>query len=247
MSSYAIMQRELVVPEIEQLNRAFRVWPSLTKLDAQTAANDAYGILLRGLDVEKASALQDALLREKIETEVVEEASLPTLPPGRVIRQIEFDEQHLALYDSMRRPAPVAWRDIVFIAAGLVTVRELNKARALQEQPHADAGRSKEETHRRMLLEIFLRDGGTRFSISADEFAFDHLGARLSEDPAMNFVLLVQDLARHAPDAGQNRGAFAACRQPPELFPYPSKPAFQEEMIWMLWRIRQLERGGAGS
>ena len=81
--TYAIVQRELIVPELDRLKRAFSVWPALTGIDAQTSANDAFGILLRGLELEQASLLHNALLKEGIETVVVEEAKLPALPPAR--------------------------------------------------------------------------------------------------------------------------------------------------------------------
>jgi hypothetical protein len=81
----------------------------------------------------------------------------------------------------------------------------------------------------------------TRYSASGDDFNFEHLGLRASDDLAMNFVFLVQDLAEEAPHAAQNRGAFMACQRPPELFPYPSKAAFNEELIWMLWRIGSMK------
>jgi hypothetical protein len=236
--SYAILQKELVVPDVECLKRAFSVWPALTSIDAQTSANDAYGILLRGLDVERAGALKDALHKENVETVVVEESRLPSLPPGRIGRQAEIDSAHFTLYDSMRRASRVAWNDIHLIAAGLVRMREGRKARS-----GLDAAETKEEQHQHLMLEIFLRDDLGRFSVEGNEFAYDHLGGRLTDDPAMNFVFLVQDLARNAPHAGLNRGACAACQKPPELFPYPSKQAFQEELTWMLWRIGQLEAG----
>jgi len=240
---YAILQKELVVPDVECLKRAFGVWPALTSIDAQTSANDAYGILLRGLEAEQANALQQALLKEKVETVVVEESRLPSLPPGRIGKQAEFDSAHLTLFDSMRRPSRVAWSDIQLIAAGLVRMREGRKAR-----PGHEAGEPKEEQAGHLLLEIFLREGLGRFSIDGADFAYDHLGGRLTDDPNVNFVFLVQDLARNAPHAGLNRGGYAACQKPPELFPYPSKPAFHEELTWMLWRIGLLNAGkGAGA
>ena len=241
--SYAILQKELVVPEVERLKRAFGVWPALTSIDAQTSANDAYGILLRGLDVERANALREALLKENVETIVVEESRLPSLPPGRIGRQAELDSAHLTLFDPLRRASRVAWNDIHLIASGLVRMREARKPRSAHE-----AAEPKEEQTGHLMLEIFLREGLGRFSVDGKEFAYDHLGGRLTDDPAVNFVFLVQDLARNAPHAGLNRGACAACQKPPELFPYPSKQAFHEELTWMLWRIGQLEEGkGAGS
>ena len=235
---YAILQKELVVPDVECLKRAFGVWPALTSIDAQTSANDAYGILLRGLEVERANALQEALLKESVETVVVEESRLPSLPPGRIGRQAEFDSAHLTLFDSMRRPSRVAWSDIQLIAAGLVRMPQGRKTR-----PGHEAAEQKEEQTGHLLLEIFLREGLGRFSVDGAEFAYDHLGGRLTDDPKVNFVFLVQDLARNAPHSGLNRGGYAACQKPPELFPYPSKQAFHEELTWMLWRIGQLNAG----
>lgn len=231
--TYAIVQRELVVPELDRLKRAFSVRPEFTGLDAATAAGDAFGILLRGLDLEQADALQSALMRERIDTVVVEEPKLPTLTPGRIGRQAELDAAHLTLFDPMRRAVKVAWADIGLIAAGLVKMREPRKPR-----PGLDA-ESKEELLRHLALEIFLRDGAGRLSIAGDDFDYAHLGQKLSADAAVNFVFLVQQLAQNAPHAGLNRGACAALKKPPELFPYPSKQAFHEELVWMLWRIGQ--------
>jgi hypothetical protein len=248
--TYAIVQRELVVPELDRLKRAFGVSPLLTSLDAQTAANDAYGILLRGVEAEQAKALRDALHAERIETEVVEEAKLPAIPPAKIARQAEFQPGHLILYDSMRRPSEIPWTDIMFIAAGYVRIREARKQRVAPEEPSlhgaspavdlASSIESREEEHRHLLVDIFLKAGATRYSITAGDFSFEHLGRRMSADLAVNYVFLIQDLAAAAPHAGLNRGAFRACQRPPELFPYPSRAAFNEEITWMLWRIGQL-------
>src|SRR5262249_38299506 len=140
--------------------------------------------------------------------------------------------------DPMRRASRVAWSDIHLIAAGLVRIRDGRKARLTHE-----AAEPKEDKSQHLILEIFLRGGLGRFSVDGADFSYDHLGGRLTDDPAVNFVLLVQDLARNAPHAGLNRGAWAACQKPPELFAYPSKQTFQEELTWMLWRIGQLESG----
>jgi hypothetical protein len=230
--TYAILQRELVTPELERLKRVFSLRPEFTSLDAATVAGDAYGILLRGLDLEQADAIQTALMREGIDAVVEEEPKLPTLAPGRIGRQAELDTRHLTLYDPMRRAVAVAWADMSFISAGLVKTGEPRKPR-----PGLEAPVSKEELHRHLMLEIFLRDGAGRFSIDGDEFDYAHLGQKLSTDPAVNFVFLVQQLAQNAPHAGLNRGACAAQKKPPELFLYPSKQAFHEELVWMLWRI----------
>src|SRR5512136_2902996 len=97
--AYAIIQKELKTPDVERLIRAFRTLPTLRDFDAQTTAHGAHGIFLRGLDVESASSLQDALFREGVETVVVKESELPTVPPARIVRQMEFLPEHLTMYD----------------------------------------------------------------------------------------------------------------------------------------------------
>ena len=238
--AFAIMQKELAAPPLEQLADAFRVLPTLTALDAQTVVNDAFGILLRGLDVESASALQDALAKKGLETEVVDEAELPSLPPARMVKQMEFLPGHVLMYDPMGRRFSLPSSDIMLIAAGNVRLPEYKKAHSPAEaaQPAQDFlhnGRSRDSAQYHLMLEVVLAGGVSRYSLIADEFVFNHLGARLTHDSAQNFSLLVRDLAEFAPHAGLNRGAFLICENTKEIFPYPNKAAFFEELTWFLW------------
>lgn len=239
---YAIMQKELVVPELDQLKRAFTVLPQLTDMDAQTVVHDAFGIIMRGLDLESAGLLQSALQLEGVHTEVVEESKLPTFPPAKIVRQIELGSSHLTLYDPMKRVSEVSWGDVMLLAAGLVRTREQHKVKELET---IGGTRSKEEVAEHLIIEIFLNSGSARYSVSGDEFVWEHLGARMTEDKPMNFVLTLAELAKRAPQAGMNRGAFLAAQDPPELFPYPSRQMFNEELTWMLWRIGKMQ-GSAG-
>jgi len=234
---FAIMQKELLAPSVEHLARAFRSLPDLTALDAQTAAGDAFGILWRGLDIEGASAMQDALMKQSIEVEVVEESELPVLPPSKVIKQIEFLPAQLSMYDPMGRVFALPWRDLMLIAAGNVRLRDY---KAKGHTP-AEAARNNEE-HRadrgmHLMLELVLAGGVARYSMIADEFVFNHLGARLTKETARNFEMVVRELADNASHAGLNRGAFLICQNEKEIFTYPNKAAFFEEITWFLWRI----------
>ena len=254
--AYAIMQKELLVLDVDKLKRAFRALPTLTALDAQTQAHDAYGILNRGLEVEEASALQDALMIEGIETEVVEESDLPVIPPAKLVRQADFLPAHLSMYDPMGRTFTLPWRDIMFIAAGNVRLQEFRKIRTTYEEPQlygsgithdtATDLKAREASPFHLMLEIVLAGGVSRYSITADDFVFNYLGARLTRNPAANFALLMQDLAQFAPHAGLNRGAFMLCENVVESFNYPSKAAFLEEITWMLWRIAKITGNGEG-
>src|SRR5688572_21658146 len=169
---FAIMQKELLAPSVEHLARAFRSLPNLTALDAQTAANDAFGILWRGLDVEGASAMQDALMKQEIEVEVVEESELPVLPPSKVIKQIEFLPAQLSMYDPMGRTFTLPWRDLMVIAAGNVRLRDYKaKAHTPAEAAHHNEGtRIDDKLH--LMLELVLAGGVARYSMIADEFVF---------------------------------------------------------------------------
>jgi hypothetical protein len=235
---FAIMQKELLAPSVEQLARAFRSLAKLTALDAQTAANDAFGILWRGLDVEEASALQDGCMKQSIEVEVVEESELPVLPPSKVIKQIEFLPEHLSMYDPMGRIFTLPWSDLMLIAAGNVRRRDY-KAKAAHSPAEAahnnEGGRGDDKMH--LMLELVLAGGVARYSMIADEFVFNHLGARLTKEIARNFELVVRELSEYAPHAGQNRGTFLICQNEKEIFIYPNKAAFFEEITWLLWRI----------
>lgn len=250
--SYVILQKELVVPDVESLKRAFSVSPYLRDIDAQNATNDAYGILLRGLDAESADALQASLRAEGVEIELVKESALPTLPVGKVTKRVTFGPAHLLAYDAMDHATEIPWAEVMFVAAGYVRTGEVHKHLTAREEaqrrtaahtPIDETGLLKpgDEERYHMLLEIFLRDEKTRYSIEADEFQFDCLGARLTEDLALNFVALVQMVVAQVPHAGLNRGALKASEEPPELFPYPSRKTFNEELTWMLWRIRTIQ------
>lgn len=235
---FAIMQKELLAPSVEHLARAFRSLPSLTALDAQTAAKDAFGILWRGLDLEGASALQDALMKQGIEVEVVEESELPMLPPAKIIKQIDFLPGQLAMYDPMGRSFTLPWRDLMVIAGGNVRLPEYNKHKAHSPAEAArnnESSQSDDQLH--LMLELVLSGGVARYSMIADEFVFNHLGARLTKETARNFELVVRELSEYAPHAGLNRGAFLICQNEKEIFTYPGKAAFFEEITWFLWRI----------
>lgn len=252
--TFAILQKELVMPDLERLKRAFRVSPYLRDLDAQNVASDAHGILLRGLDEENADALVAALRAEGVEIELVREGLLPVLQVGRVTKRITFAKGYFVAYDAMDRYTEVSWRDVAFLAAGYVrlddarkhrTAKEEAQLRAVSAQPadehHVIRAGDQERYH--MVLEIFLRDGAAHYNVVADEFLFDEEAGCESWDLSMRFVTLVRELAARAPHAGLNRGALKAVGEPPELFPYGSRGAFNEEIVWMLWKIAQLKAG----
>jgi hypothetical protein len=252
--AYALLQKELLPPTVDQLKRAFSVWPALTEIDAQTAANDAFGVLLKGLELEQANLLHDSLNKESVETEVVKESDLPAIPPAKVVKQIEFMATHLSMFDPMKRHIELAWDDLALIAAGNVRLPEMRRVKTSHGEsqvPGAAAenlsvAKSKEEAHYHLMLELILLDGAGRYSITADDFDFDCLGSKVTANREENFTLLVWELEHYAPYVSLNQGAYLICKESQPPFKYPSKAAFWEELTWMLWRIAQAKKSESG-
>ena len=248
--TYAVLQTELAIPPVEKLKRAFRSVKFLTELDAHTLANDAFGILVKRLSFEQASALKGALLTEGIETEVVEEPRLPTLAQTKFVHRLECSPDGLLVYDPLNRSFTLEWKHIILIAAGRVRLTEFKQVRKTRYQtrydfqgnPHQEEiveRSSKEERNFHLLLELILTRGVQRFSATADKFDFRYLGDRLTRDATGNFTMLVQDLVKFAPHAAINQGAYYLRENAPDPFSYPSKNAFFEEITWLLWRVSQ--------
>ena len=244
---YALLQTELGTPSFQRVRQALMMMPGLTALDAQTVVNDAFGILLKNLPQPEAEALQGALLKEGVETVVVDEADLPQIPPAKLVKRIDCHPDRLVAYDSIGRSTSLAWQDILLIAAGNVRLQQLRKQKATLEEPHVHGSgitydtvadsKTREETAAHLMLDLIPRDRAWRYCIVADDFSFGCLGSRVTRSLPRNFLLLIQELCAFAPHAGLNRGALAMGKQTDQLFTYPTKHAFQEEVTWMLWRI----------
>jgi hypothetical protein len=133
----------------------------------------------------------------------------------------------------------------MLIAAGNVRLRDYRGRHSPAEATHNnEAARGAHGVTRptgddrlHLMLELVLAGGVARYSMIADEFVFNHLGARLTKETERNFELVVRELSEYAPHAGLNRGAFLICQGEKEIFTYPGKASFFEEITWFLWRI----------
>jgi len=89
-------------------------------------------------------------------------------------------------------------------------------------------------------LEVVIAGGGLRYHMAgerAKQPLFQYLAERRTEDLPTNFKLLVQDMCRFAPGVTINRGTYYLRENNPDALVYPSKKAFNEEMIWLLWQL----------
>ncbi len=247
---YAVLQTSLNPPSLEQLGRAFRSVPGLTPHDASILGNDAFGILVKNFSGAQASALQNALRAEGMETEIVDQAMLPQMPHTKFVSRMECHPGHLLIYDPLGNSFPLEWRHVLLIAAGAVRLTDFvrhQKSRPVRRY-HGDGQMtvdleyetvSREERNVHLLGELIVAGGALRYSFTAAKFNFAVLGERNLENVSANFALFVRDLIQAAPHAGLNRGAASLCSEGVELFSYPTKNAFHEEIIWMLWQIKK--------
>src|SRR5260370_7343949 len=134
--SCAVMQKDLSVPPVEGLKRAFRSVKCLIQYDAVVLANDAYGILVKHLSCEDAATLQGALQAEGVQTEIVDERSLPTLPTTKFVHRLDCLPESLLIYDPLGRGFPLEWPHVMMVAAGRVRLEETS-----QPRPHATVTR----------------------------------------------------------------------------------------------------------
>ncbi len=252
---FAVVQTELdPTPTREQLRAAFAAVKELTRHDAALAARDAFGVLVEKLPFDSAAAVQQALAAQGVATEVVDQAELVRPPPAKRLRRLDCLAEHLVVYDALGRPRPTPWAQVRVIAAGTVPRVETRRVETermvrtpVQHIPVVVVDfQDKEETNLRTVLELLVEAAPPRYRAFADEFHYAYLDSRLAGTAAENFVLMVRDLLRLAPDAMVGRGALALTHEPPQTFSYPGEHAFEEEIVWLLWKLRRRRAAADG-
>ena len=196
---FALLQRSLEIPGVEQLKRAFRSVKGLTQTDAHTLAKDAFGILVNNLSPTDAMTLRGALGAEGVETAVVLQTDLPQLPQVKFVHQMDCLPNTLVVHDAIGRELPVPWEQIMLIAAGRVRLTVFEQQRVTPGQSpaqsaldswwpvgprHRSASQpapeyvSRESQVPTLLLEVLLARAVMRLQIEGDQFRFYYLGDR---------------------------------------------------------------------
>jgi hypothetical protein len=243
---YALLQTTLERPGVPQLRRAFRSVRCLTDADADSLASDAYGILVKGLSLADATTLQEALKAEGVLTERVADQDLPAIPPSKTLKRADLTAGAFVAYDPVGRPIPISWSEVTVVAAGAVLLTQFTTERFMMPAPshrrREDSAtevepvyRSRERRSPQLLLDLILGRGAFRFHIEGAKFNYNGLGGQKSADLGENFRLFIRALCRHCPRALLNRGAFQV-REGGEVCSYPSRNAYHEEILWLLWR-----------
>lgn len=252
---FAVLQRDADRPGAEQIRRAFRSFSNLTDADAVRLAANAQGILLRHLSSDEARAFHRALQAEGVAAAMVSERDLRLLPESKALHRLSLTEQALEVYDLRGRATPVAWSEIMLVAAGAVRHVEMGvmPAERATTRLHAALGVwpntvveavRKVESEAQLILEIVLAGGATRYELDAAQFPFKYAVDRPEFSTVQRFVWLVREIGSRATRAILNRGA-SDVRNGIELVRgYPSRPAFTDEMVWLLWNAARRDRPG---
>lgn len=127
--SHAVVQLGLDVLATEQVKRAFGRVEGLAPMDALALGKEPFGMLARGYELPLAAALKNALVKEGVPAEVVEEATLPQFPDPYNVSRLDFSPEALLITDSIGRVLDVPWTDVFVIAAGKVSVRKIVEIR----------------------------------------------------------------------------------------------------------------------
>jgi hypothetical protein len=138
-----VLQKGLEAPPKDKMKAAFHGVPGLTPADAMMMCKNSLGILVRGLGQEQAQQVQAALAAQGVETEVVDQAELPALPPMRHVTRVDCTAESLMIFDPLGRSFPLNWSDIMLVAAGKVSVIEFKRVStlsAMSSDPSAGMG-----------------------------------------------------------------------------------------------------------
>ncbi len=243
---YVVVQKETTAPDAEQWRQALKPVKHLAEADAARLAREVRGLLIKNVSLEEGLAVQKALQAEGVPTEVVPASELPKLPNAKFVKRLEFQPQALLVYDPLGRALPVPWTEVSLLSAGAVRhfgitesttqewVRSYNPMSGLGFALQTEV-RHEVEDNLQFRLEIFLGQAAMRFEIEAATFLFKFIFNRPELNAGEKLALLVQRLARQAPEATLNLGAQAMFDASPPIS-YASKAALADESIWLLWR-----------
>jgi hypothetical protein len=169
--------------------------------------------------------------------------------------RIDCDPKHLVIYDPLGRPVKVDWNHLLLVSAGHVVVTELKRVECdrsdedendeewkTREFPTTEY-KTEEQRNVRLLLELFLTGARVIYTVNVEsKMPFRYLGSRVTGDVGSAITMVMQDLAKIAPQTVFNRGAFCFREQVPHTWNYPSKNAFANESSWLLWQLKKAGR-----
>jgi len=175
---------------------------------------------VRGFELEAATALKGTLAGRGVETEVVDEATLPQLPESRQVHRADCTPEGLVI--TIRGPElTLGWQNIWVIAAGWCG-RRISSRVEVRDRP-IDTGRlcaagglpkgDEGGTERSCRGGIIHYRAALRYTLKMDRLdcmSFQYLGPRRTQNWVENFALMVQDMIKFATTRRQSTGARTA-------------------------------------
>jgi hypothetical protein len=252
---YAVLQTSLDQPITrEALEAAVMATQTLAKPDCVRLQRELFGFVAEKLSQDDALGLQAALRARNFSTEVVDESELPVLPPPKHGKAIKLLETGVTLIDMYEHEEFYAKEQIVFAAGGRVLhlkdVPYQNMEWVITTGPRGSVHRGVEMVTEHRLdnvpefrLELFCLAETTRLQWVVTKDALLRVNGailKLRDHDQLDGALAT--LGSLLPPDRVNLGIKKAAAG--ENFLYPSVHAFEEEIIWSLYRMA---RGGSGA
>ena len=253
---YAVLQTSLDQPITrEVLEAAVMSTQTLSKPDCARLQRELFGFVAEKLSQEDALGLQAALRARNFPTDVVDESELPVLPPPKHGYAINVLETGIALIDMYEHQEFYAKEQIVFAAGGhvlhLKEVPYKNMEWVITPGARGSVHRNVEMVTEHRLdnvpefrLELFSLAGAARLQWVLTQDAVLHMNGtnlKLRDRDKLDDALAM--LGGLLPPEQTNLGIKKAGSN--EQFVYPSVHAFEEEIIWSLYRMANGAEGTA--
>jgi len=245
---YAVVQTSLDQPITrEVLEAAVMSTQTLSKPDCARLQRELFGFVAEKLSQEDALGLQAGLRAQGIETEVIDEANLPKPPTPRRPHSIAVTTDGVTVTDSTGQVTLVPTSTLVFAAGGhlqhLANVPERKMEWVRKYIPRGGIHNVVEIVTENELknvpefrIEFYVTQDPFRFQCILDEKtvlrANDQI-LKLRDRDQLDDLLLT--LANTLPPDQTNLGIKKVAAG--EDFVYPSLHAFEEEIIWSLYRM----------
>ena len=246
---HTVIQTDQTPVSAEQLAKAFLSIDRLAPADGAKMARESFGLIIDRLEREEAAQLQRALAAQGIQTRIIDDADLFSMPPVKTTKRIDCEDSHLNVYDALGRPASIPWDQVLVVASGRVNLFETQ----VQEQerwarprfgtpggmapiPVPVTERSYEgQEVPRLVLDFIVLGEPSRYRAESQELNYAYLEGRLTGNAEGNFAALLSDFVSCASSATLNQGTVALLSDFSGAFIYPSRKAFEREIVWLIW------------
>lgn len=238
---FAVLQLHDDPPPLEALANAFRASRAAAVADAARIVIHNTGFIAENLDLESAAKLQSLLAAEGVQAAVVDVDDIPPLPRRMSAPRLDCRADSLVVHDALGRTRGVAWPAVSIVGVGDVgKIKHIVRVKVGQSSGDAQSGAPdteyEEKSEQRPTLAFHIGGEDCFYLIDSETFLYTPLGSDKVTSRRHGLVAFFGDVVRQARGAALNRGARALAENPKRLVRYPSRPLFERELRWLLWR-----------